>query len=113
MKKIGKKRAKEQSAAGQQRFPFRGLARESLLDAVILSGFGFVQDELDAERTALCGERYAHQAQRDAVRAGHVPSSLGLGRPARGDSTSAGAQHRWSRTELAELAGVERARSAQ
>jgi putative transposase len=50
-----------------------------LLDAVILSGFGFVQDELEAERTALCGERYAHQAQREAVRAGHVPSSLVLG----------------------------------
>jgi hypothetical protein len=79
MRKIGKKRAKEQSAAREQRFPFRGLARESLLDAVILSGFGFVQDELEAERTALCGERYAHQAQRDAVRAGHVPSSLVLG----------------------------------
>jgi putative transposase len=79
MRKIGKKRAKEQSVAGQQRFPFRGLARESLLDAVILSGFGFVQDELEAERTALCGERYAHQAQREAVRAGHVPSSLVLG----------------------------------
>jgi len=79
MRKIGKKRVKEQSVAGQQRFPFRGLARESLLDAVILSGFGFVQDELEAERTALCGERYAHQAQRQAVRAGHVPSSLVLG----------------------------------
>jgi hypothetical protein len=79
MRKIGKKRAKEQSAAGEQRFPFRGLARESLLDAVILSGFGFVQDELETECTALCGERYAHQAQRDAVRAGHVPSSLVLG----------------------------------
>ena len=79
MRKIGKKRAKEQSAAGQQGFPFRGLARESLLDAVIWSGFGFVQDELEAERTALCGERYAHPAQRDAMRAGHVPSSLVLG----------------------------------
>jgi len=79
MRKIGKKRAKEQSVAGQQRFPFRGLARESLLDAVILSGFGFVQDELEAERTGLCGERYTHQAQRHAVRAGHVPSSLVLG----------------------------------
>jgi putative transposase len=45
----------------------------------VLSGFGFVQDELEAERTALCGERYAHQEQRQAVRAGHVPSSLVLG----------------------------------
>ena len=44
-----------------------------------VSGFGLVQDELEAERTALCGERYAHQEQREAVRAGHVPSSLVLG----------------------------------
>lgn len=79
MRKIGKKRAKEQSAGGQLRFPFRGLARESLMDAVILSGFGFVQDELEVERTALCGERYAHQEQRQAVRSGHVASSLVLG----------------------------------
>jgi putative transposase len=79
MGKIGKKRAKEQSAGGQLRFPFHGMARESLFDAVMLSGFGFVQDELEAERTALCGERYTHQVHRQAVRAGHVPSSLVLG----------------------------------
>ena len=79
MRKTGKKRDEEQSAAGQMRFPFRGLARAALWDSVILSGFGFVQDELEAERTALCGERYAHQEHRQAVRAGHVPSSLVLG----------------------------------
>jgi len=79
VKKTGKKRDEEQSAAGQMRFPFRGFAREALWDSVILSGFGFVQDELEAERTALCGERYAHQEYRQAVRAGHVPSSLVLG----------------------------------
>jgi putative transposase len=77
MRKIGKKQGKEQSR--QLGFPFRGLARESLLDAVILSGFGFVRDELEAERTALCGERYTHQEHRQAVRAGHVASSLVLG----------------------------------
>lgn len=79
MKKIGKKHEEEQRAGGQLRFPFHGLAREALWDTVILSGFGFVQDELEAERTALCGERYVHQEQRQAVRAGHVPSSLVLG----------------------------------
>jgi len=79
MRKIGKKREKEQSAAGQLRFSFRGLARQALWDTVVLSGFGFVQDELEAERTALCGERYAHQDHREAGRAGHVPSSLVLG----------------------------------
>lgn len=79
MKRTDKKQRKEQSVAVQLRFPFEGMARESLLDAVILSGFGFVQEELEAERTALCGARYAHQEQRRAVRAGHVPSSLVLG----------------------------------
>jgi len=79
MRKIGKEREKAQSAAGQLRFPFHGLARQALWDTVVLSGFGFVQDELEAERTALCGRRYAHQEQRQAVRSGHVPSSLVLG----------------------------------
>jgi putative transposase len=79
MGKIGKKPGKEQSAAGQLRFPFRGLARAALWDSVVLSGFGFIQEELEAERTALCGERYTHQEQREAVRGGHVPSSLVLG----------------------------------
>jgi putative transposase len=79
VRKTGKTREKEQSAAGQLRFPFLGLARQALWDTVVLSGFGFVQDELEAERTALCGERYARQENRQAVRAGHVPSSLVLG----------------------------------
>ena len=79
MRKTGKKPEKEQSAAGQFRFPFHGLAREALWETVVLSGFGFVKDELERERTAVCGERYAHQEHRQAVRAGHVPSSLVLG----------------------------------
>ncbi len=79
MRKTDKKQEKAQSAAGQLRFPFHGIARQALWDTVVLSGFGFVQDELEAERTALCGERYAHQERRQAVRAGHVPSSLVLG----------------------------------
>ena len=79
MRKTDKKREKEQSAIGQLGFPFQGLAREALWDTVVLSGFGFVQDELEAERTALCGERYAHPEHRQAVRAGHVPSSLVMG----------------------------------
>ena len=79
MRKTGKKREKEQNASQQLRIPFHGLARAALWDTVVLSGFGFVQDELEAERTALCGERYVHQEQRQAVSAGHVPSWLVLG----------------------------------
>ena len=77
MRKSGKKPTKEQSAARQ--FRFEGLAREALWDTVVLSGLGFVQEELERERTALCGERYTHQEGRQAVRVGHVPSSLVLG----------------------------------
>jgi putative transposase len=79
MRKIGKKPREEQSAAGQLGFPFRGLARAALWDSVVLSGLGFIEEELEAERTARCGTRYAHQEQRQAVRGGHVPSSLVLG----------------------------------
>jgi len=67
MRKTDKKREKAQGAAGQLRFAFRALARQALWDTVVLSGFGFVQDELGAERTALCGECYAHQEQRQVV----------------------------------------------
>ena len=79
MRKTGKKLEKEQSDARQLRLPFEGLAREALWETVVLAGLGFVQEELERERTGLCGERYAHQEGRQAVRVGHVPSSLVLG----------------------------------
>jgi hypothetical protein len=66
MRKTGKVRGKEQSAAGQLKLRLRGLAREALWNTVVLSGLAFVEEELEAERTALCGARYAHQEQRQA-----------------------------------------------
>jgi putative transposase len=45
----------------------------------VLSGLAFVEEELEAERTLLCGPRYTHVAGREAIRAGHVASSLTLG----------------------------------
>lgn len=112
MRKTGKKREKAQSVVGQLLFPFHGMAREALWDTAILSGFGFVQDEMEAERTTLCGERHAHQEHRQAVRAGHVPSSLVLdGR--RTEIQRPRAPRRWLRTGLAELAGMEFARPAR
>ena len=54
-------------------------AREALWYTVVLSGLAFVEEELEAERAALCGARYAHLAGRAATRAGHVTSSLTLG----------------------------------
>ena len=34
---------------------------------------------LEADRTAICGPRYQHDAEREAVRAGTVPSEVVLG----------------------------------
>src|SRR5712692_3421552 len=75
--KNGKRRGREQSARNQ--LPLRGLAREALWDTVVISGLAFVEDELEEERAVLCGPRYAHLAERQALRSGHVPSSLVLG----------------------------------
>ena len=79
MNKNGKSRGREQRAQGQLRLPLRGLAREALWDTVVISGLAFMEDELEAERTALCGPRYAHLIERQALRSGHVPSSAVLG----------------------------------
>jgi hypothetical protein len=36
------------------------------------SGLAFVEEALEAERSARCGTRYAHGAERTALRAGQV-----------------------------------------
>jgi putative transposase len=77
--KNGKRRGREQSAQKQLMLPLRGLARAALWDTVVISGLAFVEEEMEAERAALCGPRYAHLAERQALRSGHVPSSLVMG----------------------------------
>jgi len=79
MRKIGKSKAVGQTGHRQRYLPLREFAREALWDTVVLSGLAFVEEELEAERTALCGPRYAHVSGRAAMRAGHVASSLTLG----------------------------------
>ena len=79
MNKNGKRRGREQSAQKQLMLPLRGLARAALWDTVVISGLAFVEEEMEAERAALCGPRYAHLAERQAQRSGHVPSSLVMG----------------------------------
>ena len=79
MKKNGKSQGREQSVQTQLMLPLRGLARAALWDTVVISGLAFVEEEMEAERAALCGPRYAHLAEREAQRSGHVPSSLVLG----------------------------------
>lgn len=79
MKKNGNKGEWEQKGQRQLRLPLRGLAREALWDTVIISGLAFVEETLEAERAVLCGPRYAHLTQRQAMRSGHVGGSLVLG----------------------------------
>src|SRR5271167_590527 len=79
MRKIGRSKVQEQTEQRQQFLPLREFAREALWDTVVLSGLAFVEEALEAERTALCGRRYAHVAAREAIRAGHVASSLTMG----------------------------------
>lgn len=79
MGKSDRRTAQEQSRQDQLRLPFRELVRETLFDTVIVSGLEYVAEVLEEERTALCGRRYQHDPQRQALCAGAVPSSLSLG----------------------------------
>ena len=67
------------ASAGQLWLRLPGLVREALYDTVISAGLACVDAALEAERVALCRERYAHLAARQALRAGHAASSLVLG----------------------------------
>jgi hypothetical protein len=64
---------------GQLWLPLPGLVREGLYETVIAAGLACVDEVLEAERSRLCGARYQHLAERQALRAGHVASSLVLG----------------------------------
>jgi transposase-like protein len=55
------------------------MVREALYDTVIGAGLACVDEVLETERVALCGERYEHLSDRQALRAGYVASSLVLG----------------------------------
>jgi transposase-like protein len=55
------------------------MVREALYDTVIGAGLACVDEVLETERVALCGERYEHLPARQALRAGYVASSLVLG----------------------------------
>jgi putative transposase len=80
MSKNAKSECSRKAADGGQlwlRLP--GLVREALHETVIRAGLACVDEVLEAERVALCGVRYEHLAERQALRAGHVASSLVLG----------------------------------
>src|ERR1700726_5274373 len=79
MKKSAKGRAGRKAARGQLWLHLPGMVREALYDTVLGAGLACVDEVLEIERVALCGERYEHLADRQALRAGHVASSLVLG----------------------------------
>ncbi len=78
-KSAKRKDGRKGASAGQLWLRLPGLVREALYETVIGAGLACVDEALEAERVALCGERYAHLVDREALRAGHVASSLVLG----------------------------------
>src|SRR5271157_3492723 len=65
--------------AGQLWLRLPGLVGEALYETVIGVGLACVDEVLEAERAELCGARYVHRSDRQALRAGHLASSLVLG----------------------------------
>jgi transposase-like protein len=49
------------------------------MELAVASGLKVLHTMLEEDRTAICGPRYQHQAEREAVRAGTVPSEVILG----------------------------------
>ena len=53
--------------------------RAELMELAIASGLRVLETMLEEDRTAICGPRYQHQVERQASRAGSVPSEVVLG----------------------------------
>ena len=80
MSKNAKSKDERKAAgAGQLWLRLPGMVRDALYDTVIGAGLACVDEVLEMELVALCGERYEHLADRQALRAGHVASSLVMG----------------------------------
>jgi len=82
MGKTARTKDGRQGAATQVLLPVLGVLvamRDALMDLVIGSGLDVLRALLEQERTALCGPRYEHQAERRATRAGYAQGELVLG----------------------------------
>src|SRR2546425_7661600 len=53
--------------------------RAELMELAVTSGLKVLTTMLEEDRTAICGPRYQHQVERQASRAGTVPSEVTLG----------------------------------
>jgi putative transposase len=112
MEKTGRRKGQEQGTPGQLKLPLREQVREALFETVIVFGLEYVGEVLEEERTALCGPRYQHDPQRQALRAGSMPSFAQLGRPAGGSRAASGRSVDGRELSLPSWRAVECARSA-
>jgi putative transposase len=79
MRKSAEGEGGTKALSGQLWLHLPGMVRDALYDTVIGAGLACVDEVLERERVALCGARYERLADRQALRAGHVASSLVLG----------------------------------
>lgn len=79
MKKNAKKAKKKKAQNLQPVLPLREFVKGQLFDSVMMLGMQQVYELMEEERTALCGERYRHDENRPAVRAGHTRGILPMG----------------------------------
>lgn len=74
-----KTRRRQESTMEQLAFAAIADARATLHEAIVGAGMTVMQALLEAERADLCGPRYAHDAERAAMRAGFADGELALG----------------------------------
>jgi transposase-like protein len=83
MKKAAKKKTEGQvESFGQRMLPIAAVMftlRRGLREFVVEAGVQALDALLEDERTQVCGERYRHDAERRAMRAGHAPGELVMG----------------------------------
>jgi len=75
-------RSHQVDSATQRHLPLVDLlvdTRAELMELAVASGLKVLTTMLEEDRTAICGPRYQHQADRSAVRAGTVPSEVVFG----------------------------------
>jgi len=78
MTKRARKTAKKE-ANYQPVLPLREFVRAQLFDTVVNLGIQQIYEILEEERAVLCGPRYRHDEDREAVRSGHVRGTLPMG----------------------------------
>lgn len=80
MKKTARKRTKRpERSAGRAQLGLADVLRAELREFVITSGMRALEMLLEEERTQVCGPRYTHNGERQALRGGHTNGSLVMG----------------------------------